>query len=178
MASLAQALNEPAIERGARYDSHYRIITSEVDMRGGAIIDTCRGLWKIEESFRTIKGNLGGVPRALLHGDPHQGALPRLLHHAPGHAPHAGGRGEGDRHVAFRSLKHPAIELGQVDHYSGHDSLVWHPEANRCAFPTFCVLRRSRPDLSKLSTWYFVVAYRLSTQEGRLKCRKSASIFS
>ena len=68
-------------------------------MRGGAIIDSCRGLWRIEESIRTIKGNLGGAPRALLHGDPHQGALPRLLHHAPGHAPHAGGRGEGDRHA-------------------------------------------------------------------------------
>ena len=54
MASLAQALNESAIERGTRYDSHYRIITSEVDMRGGAIIDTCRGLWRIEESFRVI----------------------------------------------------------------------------------------------------------------------------
>lgn len=54
MASLAQALNETAIERGARYDGYFCIITSEVDMRDRAIIDICRGLWRIEESFCVI----------------------------------------------------------------------------------------------------------------------------
>lgn len=62
MASLAQALNETAIERDARYDGYYCAITSEVDKRDGTTIDTRWGLWRIEESFRTIKGNLRGVP--------------------------------------------------------------------------------------------------------------------
>lgn len=71
MDSLAQALNETAIERGARHDGYYSIITSEVDMRGGAIIDTCRGLWRIEGSFRAIFGEVDPtcpsfLPRILL----------------------------------------------------------------------------------------------------------------
>lgn len=54
MASLAQALNETAIERDARYDGYYCAITSEVDKRDGTTIDTRWGLWRIEESFRVI----------------------------------------------------------------------------------------------------------------------------
>ena len=71
MASLAQALNESAIERGPRYDGYCCIVTSEVDMRDGTIIDTCRDLWRIEESFRAIFGEVDPtcpsfLPRILL----------------------------------------------------------------------------------------------------------------
>ncbi|OUP05803.1 IS1634 family transposase [Collinsella sp. An2] len=59
---LAWTLDEAAIAQDARYDGYYCIITSEVDMGDGEIIDAYRGLWRIEESFRVIKGDLGARP--------------------------------------------------------------------------------------------------------------------
>lgn len=60
--SLAWTLDEASIARDARYDGYYCIITSETDMADTEIIDAYRGLWKIEESFRVIKGDLEARP--------------------------------------------------------------------------------------------------------------------
>ncbi len=39
-----------------KYDGYYAIVTSELEMSDQEIIDTYRGLWEIEESFRITKG--------------------------------------------------------------------------------------------------------------------------
>lgn len=59
---LAWMLDEASIAKDAQYDGYYCIITSEVDMAASEIIDAYRGLWKIEESFRVIKGDLSARP--------------------------------------------------------------------------------------------------------------------
>lgn len=59
---LAWTLDEAAIAQDARYDGYYCIVTSETGMGDGEVIDAYRGLWKIEESFRVIKGDLGARP--------------------------------------------------------------------------------------------------------------------
>jgi len=41
-----------------KYDGYYAIVTSELEMSTQDIIDTYRGLWEIEESFRISKGTL------------------------------------------------------------------------------------------------------------------------
>jgi len=45
-----------------KYDGYYAIVTSELDMSDAEIIDTYRGLWKIEETFRVTKGVLETRP--------------------------------------------------------------------------------------------------------------------
>ena len=45
-----------------KYDGYYAIVTSELDMSGGDIIDTYRGLWEIEETFKVTKGTLEARP--------------------------------------------------------------------------------------------------------------------
>lgn len=55
-------LDEAAVEEDARYDGYYCIVTSEQDMADGEVIDCYRGLWRIEESFRVVKGDLGARP--------------------------------------------------------------------------------------------------------------------
>jgi len=45
-----------------KYDGYYAIVTSELDMPTQEIIDTYRGLWEIEESFRISKGTLEARP--------------------------------------------------------------------------------------------------------------------
>jgi len=44
------------------YDGYYSIVTSELHMSDGEIIDTYRGLWEIEETFRVTKGTLEARP--------------------------------------------------------------------------------------------------------------------
>lgn len=44
------------------YDGYYAIVTSELQMSDGEIIDTYRGLWEIEETFRITKGTLEARP--------------------------------------------------------------------------------------------------------------------
>lgn len=44
------------------YDGYYAITTSERNMSDEAIIDTYRGLWEIEETFRITKGTLEARP--------------------------------------------------------------------------------------------------------------------
>ena len=55
-------LDEAAIEEDARYDGYYCIVTSEQDMADGEVIDCYRGLWRIEESFRVVKGEMDARP--------------------------------------------------------------------------------------------------------------------
>jgi len=45
-----------------KYDGYYAIVTSELDMSDMEVIDTYRGLWKIEETFRITKGVLETRP--------------------------------------------------------------------------------------------------------------------
>jgi len=45
-----------------RYDGYYAIVTSELDMSDSEVIETYRGLWEIEETFRVTKGVLETRP--------------------------------------------------------------------------------------------------------------------
>ncbi len=45
-----------------KYDGYYAIVTSELDMSDIEVIETYRGLWKIEETFRITKGVLETRP--------------------------------------------------------------------------------------------------------------------
>jgi hypothetical protein len=45
-----------------KYDGYYSIVTSELDMSDVDIIDTYRGLWEIEETFKITKGTLEARP--------------------------------------------------------------------------------------------------------------------
>jgi transposase len=45
-----------------KYDGYYAIVTSELDMADGEIIDTYRGLWEIEETFKVTKGTIEARP--------------------------------------------------------------------------------------------------------------------
>jgi transposase len=45
-----------------KYDGYYAIVTSELDMADGDVIDTYRGLWEIEETFKVTKGTLEARP--------------------------------------------------------------------------------------------------------------------
>lgn len=60
--STAWVLDEAAIAEDARYDGYYCIVTSEQDMDDGEVIDAYRGLWRIEESFRVVKGEMDARP--------------------------------------------------------------------------------------------------------------------
>jgi len=45
-----------------KYDGYYAIVTSELDMSDAEVIETYRGLWQIEETFRITKGVLETRP--------------------------------------------------------------------------------------------------------------------
>lgn len=45
-----------------KYDGYYSIVTSELDMSDSEVIETYRGLWQIEETFRVTKGILETRP--------------------------------------------------------------------------------------------------------------------
>jgi hypothetical protein len=45
-----------------KYDGYYAIVTSELDMSATEVIETYRGLWQIEETFRVTKGVLEARP--------------------------------------------------------------------------------------------------------------------
>ena len=45
-----------------KYDGYYAIVTSELGMADGDIIDTYRGLWEIEETFKVTKGTIEARP--------------------------------------------------------------------------------------------------------------------
>jgi len=50
------------LKEDEKYDGYYAIVTSELDMADGDIIDTYRGLWEIEETFKVTKGTIEARP--------------------------------------------------------------------------------------------------------------------
>ena len=58
----ALALDIEKIEKEERFDGYYAIVTSELNMSDEQIIDTYRGLWEIEETFKITKSDLLARP--------------------------------------------------------------------------------------------------------------------
>jgi len=50
------------LKEDEKYDGYYAIVTSELSMADGDIIDTYRGLWEIEETFKVTKGTIEARP--------------------------------------------------------------------------------------------------------------------
>lgn len=50
------------IEEEQKYDGYYAIVTSELGMKTSEIVDTYRGLWEIEETFKITKSDLEARP--------------------------------------------------------------------------------------------------------------------
>jgi len=50
------------LKEDEKYDGYYSIVTSELDMTDSDIIDTYRGLWEIEETFKVTKGTIEARP--------------------------------------------------------------------------------------------------------------------
>jgi transposase len=50
------------MEQESLYDGYYAIVTSELEMSDQKVIDTYRGLWEIEETFKVTKGTLEARP--------------------------------------------------------------------------------------------------------------------
>ncbi|MDR1293272.1 MAG: IS1634 family transposase, partial [Clostridiales Family XIII bacterium] len=55
-------LDKEKIAEEEKYDGYYAIVTSELDEPDEHIIDTYRGLWRIEESFKVTKSTLKSRP--------------------------------------------------------------------------------------------------------------------
>ncbi|MDN5314649.1 MAG: hypothetical protein PWP10_3399 [Clostridiales bacterium] len=51
-------LNQDKIAEETQYDGYYAVVTSELDMPDNQVIDHCRDLWQIEESFKLTKSDL------------------------------------------------------------------------------------------------------------------------
>ena len=52
-----------------KYDGYYAIVTSELNMPDGDVIDTYRGLWEIEETFKVTKGTIEARPVYVSRAD-------------------------------------------------------------------------------------------------------------
>lgn len=61
-AGHAPQLDLERIKNEEKLDGYYAIVTSELDMTDEAVIETYRGLWRIEESFRITKSELEARP--------------------------------------------------------------------------------------------------------------------
>ena len=55
-------LDSTKVAEEEKYDGYYAIVTSELDMSDSEVIETYRGLWEIEETFRVTKGVLEARP--------------------------------------------------------------------------------------------------------------------
>ena len=55
-------LNEKAIEQESKKDGFFGIVTNVKDMTAEGLIRQYRGLWKVEDAFGEIKGNLKARP--------------------------------------------------------------------------------------------------------------------
>ncbi|MDD2498389.1 MAG: transposase [Desulfitobacteriaceae bacterium] len=55
-------LDSAKVAEEEKYDGYYAIVTSEMDMSDTEVIETYRGLWEIEETFRVTKGVLETRP--------------------------------------------------------------------------------------------------------------------
>lgn len=60
--NVLRYLDEETIREEEKYDGYYSIVTSEIDKSAEEIIETYRGLWKIEESFKITKSELEARP--------------------------------------------------------------------------------------------------------------------
>lgn len=58
----AVVFNEAKLAEERRLDGYYVIVTSETAMPDDEVIDTYRGLWRIEESFKITKSDLEARP--------------------------------------------------------------------------------------------------------------------
>jgi len=58
----ALAVNYDKIREEEKYDGYYAIVTSEFEMDDAEIVDTYRGLWEIEETFKITKSDLEARP--------------------------------------------------------------------------------------------------------------------
>ena len=61
-ASHNWVVDEERIAADEAMDGYYCIVTSKQEMDDRDVIDAYRGLWRIEESFRVMKGDLGARP--------------------------------------------------------------------------------------------------------------------
>lgn len=61
-ATRAVVFNEEKLAEERRLDGYYVIVTSETGMSDDDVIDTYRGLWRIEESFKITKSDLEARP--------------------------------------------------------------------------------------------------------------------
>jgi transposase len=61
-AGHAPELDLERLNEEEQFDGYYAIITSECDLPDGQVVDTYRGLWRIEESFRITKSDLETRP--------------------------------------------------------------------------------------------------------------------
>ena len=61
-AARAVVFDEARLEEERRLDGYYVIVTSETEMPDDEVIDTYRGLWRIEESFKITKSDLEARP--------------------------------------------------------------------------------------------------------------------
>jgi transposase len=55
-------LDTSKIEEQEKFDGYYSIVTSELNMPSDKIVETYRGLWEIEESFKLTKSDLDARP--------------------------------------------------------------------------------------------------------------------
>ena len=56
------SFNEEVLAEEEKYDGYYAIVTNRYDKSDDWVIDTYRGLWRIEESFRVTKSELEARP--------------------------------------------------------------------------------------------------------------------
>jgi len=61
--------DEEKLAQDEMFDGYYAIVTSELQMSDVEIIDTYRGLWEIEETFRVTKGTLEARPVYVSRND-------------------------------------------------------------------------------------------------------------
>jgi hypothetical protein len=61
-AGINLTLDEAKIANEEMLDGYYSIVTSEMEMADGDIIDTYKGLWEIEETFKITKSDLAARP--------------------------------------------------------------------------------------------------------------------
>jgi len=60
--AIKPSFNFEKLTEDEKYDGYYAIVTSELGMADCDIIDTYRGLWEIEETFKITKGTIEARP--------------------------------------------------------------------------------------------------------------------
>ncbi|MDH6366484.1 MULTISPECIES: IS1634 family transposase [unclassified Breznakia] len=67
--NIMRHINYDKIEEEEKYDGYYSIVTSETNLSDIEILNTYRGLWKIEESFKITKSELESRPAHVSRDD-------------------------------------------------------------------------------------------------------------